>query len=208
MNKKLSLILMGVGVWGYLNIPVAVAAGDPDMGEGLAEMCADCHGAGGISDAPDFPNLAGQYGGYIAKQIRDFQSGKRTDDMMSDMAMMLESPQDMEDVGAYYESQAKMSGPGVKLELANKGMDLFINGNPKTGLYGCVNCHGKKGNGLTRTNPFFPVIGGQHKDYLIKQLGDFKSGTRINDPARMMGAIARKMSDKEIEAVAEYLSGN
>ena len=85
---------------------------------------------------------------------------------------------------------------------------IFPFGNPVTGLYGCVNCHGKKGKGLSRNNPYFPIIGGQHKDYLIKQLRDLKSGTRDNDPARMMVAIAKKMSEKEIEAVAEYLSGN
>lgn len=207
MNKKLRLLLMGLTVWGYFSMPV-VAAGDPDMGEGLAEMCVDCHGVGGDSDDPTAPKLAGQYAAYIVKQIRDFQNGKRSDDMMTDMAMMLETSQDMEDVGAYYQSQGKMKGPGVKLELANKGMDIYINGNPKSGLYGCVNCHGQKGNGLSRSNPFFPVIGGQHKDYLVKQLRDFKSATRTNSPAKMMGAIARKMSDKEIIAVAEYLSGN
>ena len=208
MNKKRRASLWGLGIWACLTTSTAFAAGDPDMGEGLAGMCEDCHGAGGNSDVPDFPKLAGQYGGYIAKQIRDFQSGKRSDDMMSDMAMMLESPQDMEDVGAYYEKQKQMTGGSVELELANKGMDIYNNGNPKTGLYGCVNCHGKKGKGLSRSNSVFPIIGGQHKDYLMKQLRGFKSGTRTNDPAMMMVAIAKKMSDKEIEAVAEYLSGN
>lgn len=53
----------------------------------------------------------------------------------------------------------------------------------------------------------FPVIGGQHKDYLVKQLTDFNTGTRKNDPAGMMGTLAQLMTSEEIEAVAEYLSG-
>jgi cytochrome c553 len=51
------------------------------------------------------------------------------------------------------------------------------------------------------------VIGGQHRDYLIKELTDLRAGTRANDPAGMMQNIAKGLSDQEIKALANYLSG-
>ena len=64
----------------------------------------------------------------------------------------------------------------------------------------------KKPGSKVKKNPLFPVIGGQQKAYLVKQLKDFKEGKRANDPAGMMAMVAKGLSDKEIEAVAEYVS--
>ena len=83
---------------------------------------------------------------------------------------------------------------------------MFHKGNPKTGLYACVNCHGERGKGKAPNISQFPRIGGQHRDYIIKELTDLRAGTRSNDPAGMMHDIAKKLSDQEIKAVAEYLS--
>ena len=86
------------------------------------------------------------------------------------------------------------------------GKKLYLEGNPRTGLYGCVNCHGKDGKGKSETNQVFPVLGGQHKQYLVKQLQDFRSAARTNDPANMMMDIAKKLTDAEIDAIADYLA--
>jgi len=51
------------------------------------------------------------------------------------------------------------------------------------------------------------VIGGQHKDYLVKQLKDFRGGNRTNDPGNIMGWITSQLSDSDIEDVASYISG-
>jgi cytochrome c553 len=123
------------------------------------------------------------------------------------MAQMVTSKQDLKDIAVYFQSQKKMKGKPTNSALAKKGAKLFKNGNPKTGVYGCINCHGKNGKGKSPTISLFPVIGGQTKAYLVKQLKDLKAGKRKNDPAGMMQAIAKKLSDKEIQAVAEYLSG-
>ena len=87
------------------------------------------------------------------------------------------------------------------------GKFLYVNGNAATNLYGCINCHGENGKGKSPNNSVFPVIGGQHKDYLVKQLNEFRNGKRANDPAGMMSDIAEKMTDVEIDAVSEYLAG-
>ena len=185
-----------------------VSEGDAKAGKTKSELCHGCHGVDGMSvDPTTFPNLAGQYAGYIFKQVQDFQLGNRQDDTMSAMAGMVTSKQDLKDIAVYFQSQKKMKGKPTNSALAKQGAKIFKDGNPKTGVYGCVNCHGKNGKGKGPTIALFPVIGGQQKAYLVKQLKDLKSGKRKNDPAGMMADIAKKLSDKEIQAVAEYLSG-
>ncbi len=191
----------------------AFAGGDPKAGAGKSELCQGCHGADGMSVNPECPNLAGQKPGYIYKQLVDFIKGSRHNDTMSPMAALAGGPQDMKDIAAYFASQKSMSGknymlappPSDEKKIA-KGKKIFFNGNPRTGLYGCVNCHGKNGKGKSPTNQIFPVIGGQTKSYLMKQLKDFRSATRSNDPANMMMDIAKKLSDEEIDAVTDYLA--
>ncbi|TPW18444.1 MAG: soxE [Halothiobacillaceae bacterium] len=183
--------------------------GDPVAGKEKSGLCAGCHGDDGNSAAADFPRLASQYEDYIAKQIADFQKGHRANnETMAGMAATIATVQDAKDLGAYFNSQKMSKTPiaPVDKKLAAEGEVLFNEGNPRSGVYGCVNCHGKNGKGKSETISAFPVIGGQHKDYIIKELNDFRAGTRANDPGGMMSDIAKKLSDKEIEAVANYLS--
>lgn len=183
--------------------------GDPVAGEGKAALCGGCHGADGNSEDATFPRLAGQYADYIVKQIRDFQSGHRANnDTMAGMAATVASLEDARDIAAYFAKQ-KMKEASITTpdrRLLAEGERLFREGNPQAGVYGCINCHGERGKGKAPNIAVFPVIGGQHRDYLIKNLTDLKNGARANDPAGMMAAIAKKLSDDEIKAVAEYLS--
>ena len=189
----------------------AFAGGDAKAGAGKSELCQGCHGADGMTVNPECPNLAGQKPGYIFKQVVDFQQGKRHNDTMTAMAGLAGSVQDLKDISAYYGEQKVMEGsrymmgaPTDKKKIA-AGKKIYLNGNPRTGLYGCVNCHGKNGKGKSETNQIFPVIGGQTKDYLAKQLKDFRKADRTNDPANMMMDIAKKLSDQEIDELTEYL---
>ena len=94
-----SLALMGA----------AHAAGDAEAGKTKSAMCAACHGADGNSPAPNFPKLAGQHANYVAKQLKEFKGGDRTDATMNGMAMAL-SEQDMADIAAFYATQAVAVG--------------------------------------------------------------------------------------------------
>lgn len=186
----------------------ATEVGNPAAGKEKSTVCQGCHGEDGISVNPMCPNLAGQFPKYIDKQIRDFQKEKRVDPIMSGMAAMITEKQDALDIAAYFSSRKRMAGSAsTNRSLVAKGELLFHEGNPDTGLYACANCHGENGKGKSEINNVFPVIGGQTKDYIVKQLKDLRSGDRHNDPAGMMGNIARKLSDEEIDAVAEYASG-
>ena len=183
--------------------------GDPKAGADKSGLCQGCHGGTGNSEDATFPRLAGQYASYIAKQVSDFKSGLRTNnETMAGMAATVESVQDALDIGAYFSSQKMASKPLAPVDktLASKGEKIFFNGIPEKNVYGCVNCHGERGKGKAPTISVFPVIGGQHRDYLIKELTDLRAGTRGNDPAGMMGNIAKGLSDDEIKALANYLS--
>jgi len=220
MTKKIGMFAALVGITtiafvGGVNAETIIAGGmsegdgDAKAGKTKSELCQGCHGADGISiDPATYPDLAGQFAGYIFKQVQDYQSGNRQDDTMSAMASMVTSRQDLKDISAYFASRKQMKGKPSESKVAKSGARLYKRGNKKLGDYGaCVRCHGKDGKGESKTNALFPIIGGQQKSYLIKQLKDFKSGKRTNDPAGMMAMVAKGLSDKEIEAVSDYLSG-
>ena len=80
----------------------AFAAGDAAAGKSKAATCAGCHGPKGISMTPMYPNLAGQKGAYIAKQLQAFKDGTRVEPTMKAMTATL-SDADMANLGAYYE---------------------------------------------------------------------------------------------------------
>lgn len=185
------------------DIRARLGAGDPAAGKDKSAMCQGCHGADGNSAAPNFPKLAGQYADYIRKQVTDYQKGVRQDPTMTGMAAAVTSEQDLQDIAAYFASQKQMAGEGSANAAGGK---LYTEGDMSRGIYACINCHGERGKGKAPDNALFPVIGGQHKDYLVKQLTDLKGRTRSNDPAGMMADIARNMSDADIAATAEYLA--
>ncbi|MDH3353881.1 MAG: c-type cytochrome [Chromatiales bacterium] len=179
---------------------VAYAAGDAAAGKTKAAACAACHMADGNSMIPNFPKIAGQHATYIENQLAAFKAGTRKDATMLGMTAAL-APQDMADVGAYFASQSTSIGT-ANAEKAAAGKKVFLGGNKGTGLSACMACHGPSGKGNAGAK--FPSLRGQHTIYTIKQLKDFRSGTRSNV---MMNDIAAKMSDAEIESVAEFIQG-
>jgi len=184
-------------------IKLRSGSGDPVTGKEKSQLCQGCHGEVGISLEGMAPKLAGQYGKYIAKQVRNFQSGTRTHQIMSAVAATV-SDDDLADIAAYFASQEKMKGSGSN----NKGGEnLFLHGDMSRMMVACVNCHGVNGKGKSPSNPVFPVIGGQHKDYLRGQLINFRAGDRSNSPGGVMNIITQKLTDAELDALADYVSG-
>ena len=180
------------------------AAGDAKAGKAKAVSCGGCHGADGNSANPAWPKLAGQHAAYIAKQLADFKAGKaRKDALMAGQVAALSS-QDMADLGAYFATKTGSQGAASK-KLAVAGAKLYRGGNKKKGVAACIACHGPTGMGNPAAK--FPKLSGQHAAYVEKAMKDFRSGVRSNDANKMMQNIAEKMSDKEIKAVASYISG-
>jgi len=185
-------------------VGTAQAAGDAAAGKTKSATCAACHGADGNSLVPTFPKLAGQHDTYISKQLTDFKKGDRKDPTMSAMAMPL-GDQDVADLAAYFSSQKVAIGSAADAEKAAQGKKIYMGGDSTRGISACMACHGP--NGAGNPGAKYPALHGQQSMYVTKQLQDFRSGTRSNDPAKMMSSIAAKMSDKDIAAVAEYIAG-
>lgn len=179
------------------------AAGDAAAGKAKSASCAACHGPDGNSPTPAFPKIAGQHAGYIAKQLAEYKSGDRVNATMNGMAAAL-SEQDMADLAAYFSSQTPTIGTAAadKVEL---GETIYRAGNPASGVAACAACHGPTGIGNPMAN--FPSLHGQYADYTTLQLKHFRAGERANDAGAMMRGVAGKMTDAEIEAVAQYIQG-
>lgn len=207
VQKALLAGLLSLGLVGASH-----AGGDATAGQAKAAACAACHGADGNSFTPMFPKLAGQGEKYIAKQLKDFQSGARSNAMMAPMVLG-KSEQDMADLGAYYASQSVSVSP-ANAELAAKGEKLYRGGDLEKGIAACAACHGASGKGVAAAG--FPSLEGQWPGYISAQLKAFRAAgrddstgiRRDNDgDVRMMRDIASKMSDKDIEAVSNFVSG-
>lgn len=187
-----------------------IGIGDPVAGKDKSATCQGCHGEDGNSAAPAFPKLAGQWSDYTQKQIREFQNGARVNETMTDMATSVFEFQDVFDIAAYFASQKQMGGTPIEDEAGQKlyleGEKLYTQGSAENGAFRCVKCHGEHGGGQPLNNNLFPMIGGQHKDYLVKQLTDFKNEVRENDRSGMMLRITTHLTDHDIEALATYLS--
>ena len=201
MKKLFKSVLI---VAGFALATGVSAAGDIEAGKNSSVMCAACHGADGNSVVPNFPKLAGQGEKYLLKQLHDVKAGDR---VIVEMTGMLDafSEQDLENLAAYYASQTTTGGQAKK-ELVEVGETIYRGGNPATQVAACTACHGPSGKGIDLA--VFPALSGQHADYIASQLKKFRSGERANDgDTRMMRSVAARMTDKEIEAVASYISG-
>jgi len=177
--------------------------GDPIAGREKSQLCQGCHGEFGISTTRLIPKLAGQYSQYIEKQVRNYWAGTRSHQIMNAAAATVNEA-DLPDVAAYFARQPRMIGDGSEGKSAGK--NIYLRGEASKMILACVNCHGIKGKGLDPNISMFPVIGGQHSDYIRKQLFDFRDRSRTNSPNGIMNAIAKNLTDDEIEAVADYVS--
>jgi len=162
-------------------------------GATIAHQCAICHGPTGISRA-DSPNLGGQYGDAVYKQLVDFKSGARVNAVMTPFAVAL-SEQDMIDVAAYYHFLPRLPADQPGLTAPR----IVTEGAPMRNIPTCGSCHG-----ALDQKPGSPWLDGQPAAYIKAQLEAFTSGARRNDISEQMRNIARRMTPEEIAAVAEY----
>lgn len=197
----------------------ASATGNPELGQQKAAVCMACHGPDGNSPplpdpAPPWPKLAGQIPEYIVKQVNDFKAGRRANEQMSPQAQMVPDA-DVADIAAYFASQKVGRQDTAQKELLAQGEQIFFKGKGRPQVVAaCVGCHGFNGVGnrdwakVMAKPPVIlaPAIGGQHANYLLKQLKAYRDRSRTNDPAHVMSDIATRLDEGEMMAVAEYIS--
>ena len=175
--------------------------------------CASCHGPGGNSAIPANPNLAAQPHEYLVKQLMDFKprEGQElpvrlgpggTPTVMTPNAAPL-TPQDMRNIALYLsQQQLKEPASASRQDLVELGQRIWRGGLPERKLPACASCHGANGAGIPAQ---YPRLSGQFPAYIEEQLKLFRSGDRkTNEP---MHAIADRMSDADIRAVADYAAG-
>ena len=179
----------------------AAVFGPPAQGQDVraggkkAEVCVACHGSNGNSVQPLIPILAGQTARYLYLQLKDFKEGRRTDPQMTPFVGNL-SREDMLDLSAFFAAQ-KLRGGSFKPDPAKvaKGQD-------KAAETLCTMCHL---GGFMGQNEI-PRVAGQHFEYIVKQMNDFKTARRTND-AGNMASVSKTLSDADIENLAHYLVG-
>ncbi|HEX5340991.1 MAG TPA: c-type cytochrome [Duganella sp.] len=172
---------------------------DGDNARGLP-ACVSCHGAGGNSTISVNPKLAGQHEGYIYKQLVNFTTADRNQPVMTTYAKML-TDEEKHNVAAWLVTQSQKPGAAKNKDTIELGKKIYRGGIAEKNVPACASCHGASGAGIPVQ---YPRLSGQHQDYTVAQLGLFKAGTRKSVE---MATIAKRMSDEEMKAVADYVAG-
>ncbi len=178
----------------FLLAGTAAQAQDVEAGRKKAEACIACHGPNGSSTVPQFPILAGQTARYLYLQLKDFKEGRRKEPLMEPFIAKL-SREDMFDLAAFFAAQ-RPRPPEFKVDEARA-----VRGKAKADETLCTMCHlgGFKGQNE------IPRVAGQHYEYIVKQLKDFKTYRRTND-AGNMASVSKTLTDRDIQDLAHYLT--
>jgi cytochrome c553 len=169
--------------------PAAAVKGDPVRGKAISYTCIGCHGISGYKNAyPMYsvPELLGQNPDYLVAALHAYRDGDRSFITMHAQAEEL-TDQDMADIAAYF--------AGTPLKATGKPQGEV----PKAAAL-CVSCHGQDGVAIA---PMYPSLAGQHQDYLVRALDEYKRGGRKNP---IMKGFAASLSDDDIETIARYFS--
>lgn len=187
-------------VWtpGVLQI---LADAKPERGRAKAqEVCVACHGEQGVSAVPEYPNLAGQSGAAIYKQLNDYRTGSRANPLMSGIAQALDEAT-LADIAAYYAAQPMRNpNPATLADAPAAIVRLVELGDPSRNIPPCAACHRSGAGGPIET----PVLAEQVKEYLALQLKMYAAGERRNDVYGRMRTIAARLTSAEIDGLATY----
>lgn len=175
--------------------------GDAKAGKEGYEVCGACHLPSGAGRADGtFPQLAGQHATVLIKQMADIRAGLRDNPTMYPFAKELTDAQELANVSAYIESlcipvdHGTYKGADAGAQIA-KGKDLYEKQ--------CLECHGKNGQGDKAK--FYPVIAGQHYEYLLRQMTEIREGKRRNANPDMVKVI-KPYSNDQLVAISAYQS--
>ena len=183
-----------------------------DAGATKAAVCGACHGMGGNSVNPEWPNLAGQSPAYVAEQLHLFKAKVRVNPIMQPIVDPLTN-EDINDLSVYFATQTP-AGLEADPSYWKAGEKLYRKGDPARQIPACSACHGPLGRGNLAAA--YPALRAQHAVYTVKQLNDFSKDTRYpgaaagkpaNPNALIMATIAKRLTPEDIRDVASYVQG-
>lgn len=174
-------------------------------GSNGALACVACHGSAGEGNpAAGFPRLAGLNPRYIEEQLSNFARDYRPNGVMSPIAARL-TPSEKTALALFYGSLpwAPVAGaPGAGQGMArDAGGSLIMRGRGEQNIPACIQCHGPAAQGV---GAVFPPLRGQSAAYIAAQLRAFKTGKRPGGPGNLMGAVAKRLSDADVIAIANH----
>ncbi len=178
------------------------AAENPTAVRLAREVCSKCHGKDGISPSAIAPHLAGQQAVYLDNQLRQFRNRGRSDPHAQSDMWGVAGPLSNEVIKALAELfAAKPAPPPVPADpaVAAKGKAIAQSGVEDRDIPACFACHGPQAKGM---GPI-PRLAGQHRDYLFRQIKDFRASVREGNT---MHENARAITDEEAQALATFFS--
>jgi cytochrome c553 len=168
----------------------------------VLDDCARCHGRDGAGRGEGaFPRLAGQSAGYLLASLQAYAAGDRRSGIMQPVAAGLSEPE-MRRLSDHYaampmSSQPPADGDALGAMIAQRGV-------AGDGIPACAACHRPDGR---ERYPQYPSLCGQPAAYLAGQLRLFQRGARGGTAyAPVMEAIARRVNDAQIDAVAAHFA--
>ena len=188
--RAVSIAVIAAGALFLSGAPQAQPAADLKHGKAVSYTCLGCHGIEDYKNAyPMYsvPELRGQNAEYLAIALHGYKDGDRSHITMHSQSESL-SEQDMTDVAAYLAGKPLVSS-GKAQGAVPQAAQL------------CVSCHGQDGVAIA---PIYPSLAGQHQDYLVRALNEYKHGGRKNP---VMKGFAANLKDEDIAQIAAYFSG-
>jgi len=186
MNIRQSTVIMLIAAIAWTQ--PAVAQADEDQGRQIGFTCLGCHGIEGQRNAyPSFrvPRLGGQGSDYIETALQAYRAGTRPHPTMNAHASSL-SDEDIDNLLAWLETSGSAKDVATAEQVAGSVAET------------CIACHGADSEGVV---PQPPVLAGQHEDYLVYALNQYKDGTRSGN---VMAAFAAPLTDADIAMIADY----
>lgn len=172
-----------------------------------AMVCVSCHGMTGLGNPNMAPMIAGMDEGYLTEQITNFKNGQRNNPLMTSMAMMLTTPEAVQQVSAFF---AALPAPAIShiekrgdnVIITDPAQKLIYQGDWDRNIPACATCHGPSGLGVDH----FPRLASQHADYLSSQLTAWQTNQRSGDHNNVMATIAQQLTATEIQQLAQYFA--
>lgn len=205
--RRVRLALVTAGTFLALGATAAPTFEDTIAQRTLA--CTSCHGEQGRA-GPDgyYPRLAGKPAGYLYNQLLNFRDGRRHYGLMTRMVDLLDDAYLMEIAQHFANMKAPYPPPSSNASqrpapVLERGRTLVMQGDPTLRLPACVQCHGST---LMGAQPNVPGLIGLPADYLMAQLGGWKTGQRRAHAPDCMASIVQKLSDSDAYAAVTWLA--